>query len=71
MSYRIVVEFPDKQTADRWCGQMSDGIGENFSDFINARMRPGTDGTKNWHWERVTDRGRPVYFVTWIGDEYP
>lgn len=73
MSYDIIVRFPDKKTADKWCGQMSDGFGENACDFSFHRQKPGTDGTKNEHFERVTDsapKGTPVYFMNGLHDEY-
>lgn len=62
--YRIVVEFPNKELADKFCGQMSDGFGEGFCDFSFHRQIPGTNGKENSHYERVKDEtGKDVYFV--------
>ncbi len=64
--YDIIVRFPTKKLADKFCGQMSDGFGEGLCDFSFHRQIPGTDGTKNSHYERVTDsapKGTEVYFV--------
>lgn len=62
--YQIVVEFPSKEIADQFCGQMSDGFGEGFCNFSFHRQIPGTDGKKNEHYERVKDEtGRSVFFV--------
>lgn len=33
MTYDIIVRFPNKELADEFCGQMSDGFGEGFCDF--------------------------------------
>jgi hypothetical protein len=66
MSYDIILRFPNKEAADEFCGQMSDGFGENYCDFSFHRQIEGTDGTKNEHYERVTSSapdGTEVYFV--------
>ena len=66
MSYDIIVRFPNKNIADEFCGQMSDGFGENFCDFRFSRQIEGTDGKKNEHYERITSAApntTPVYFV--------
>lgn len=68
MPYQIIVEFPDEKTANTFCGQMSDGFGEGFCDFSFHRQLPGTDGTKNEHYERVMQDGRKVFFVNKIFD---
>lgn len=72
MKYQIIVEFPSKEIADEFCGQMSDGFGENYCDFSFHKQREGTDGTKREHFEVVHDReGRRVYFVNKLfGGEY-
>lgn len=33
MAFQIVIEFPTKELADEFCGQMSDGFGEGLCDF--------------------------------------
>lgn len=64
MSYDIVVRFPDKKTADEFCGQMSDGAGEGICDFNIWEQLPNTDGSKEKHYRKVKDElGRPVCFV--------
>ncbi len=55
--------------ADEFCGQMSDGFGENACDFRHAQQIAGTDGKKQEHYEKITSsapEGTPVYFVTEI-----
>lgn len=69
MSYDIIVRFPNKKIADEFCGQMSDGIGENFCDFSFWRQKDGTDGSKPSDFERVTEGDRPVYFVNDLFEE--
>ena len=67
--YRIVIEFPTKKLADEWCGQMSDGFGENLCDFSFHRQKPNTTGTKESDFEQVKDeQGKDVYFVNEIFD---
>jgi hypothetical protein len=66
VSYQIIVRFPDKATADAWCGQMTDGAGEGFCEFTGHRQKPGTKGNKESDFERVTDsapKGTPVFFM--------
>jgi hypothetical protein len=65
MSYDIVVRFPNKEVADEFCGQMSDGFGEGLCDFSFHKQKEGTDGTENSHYEEVYDgeNGTRVYFV--------
>ena len=63
MAYDIIVRFPDKKTADEFCGQMSDGAGEGFCDFSFWRQKDGTTGKRKEDFEKVTDEGRRVYFV--------
>ena len=65
----IIVRFPDKETADDFCAQMSDGFGEGFCDFSFWQQKPGTDGKSNDDYERVTaEDGTEVYFVSEIFD---
>ena len=69
MSYDIIVRFPSKKLADDWCGQMSDGFGEGFCNFSFWEQIPGTDGTKDKHFRKVTSaapKGTPVYFMDWM-----
>lgn len=69
MPHDIIVRFPTKELADEFCGQMSDGFGEGLSDFSFHRRVPGTDGTKQEHYERVKSsapEGTEVYFVNSI-----
>lgn len=69
MSYQIILEFPNKKVADEFCGQMSDGFGENFCNFSFHRQKPDTDGTQAEHYEEVVDeQGRRTYFVAEIFD---
>ncbi len=66
MPYDIIVRFPDKKTADQFCGQMSDGFGEGFCDFNFWEQVPGTDGKKKEDFRKVTSsapEGTPVFFV--------
>lgn len=66
MSYDIIVRFPSKKVADKFCEQMSDGFGEGFCDFDFWTQLPGTDGTKDEHFVRATSsapKGTPVYNV--------
>lgn len=69
MAYDIIVRFPDKETADEWCGQMSDGFGEGYCDFSFWKQKEGTDGTKKEHFEKVqasAPEGTPVFFMNRI-----
>lgn len=67
MPYDIVVRFPNKELADAFCGQLSDGFGEGLCDFSFWRQKEGTDGTKQAHFEKVTTDSvapkTPVYFL--------
>ena len=63
MSYDIIVRFPNKEVADEFAGQMSDGFGEGFCDFSHHRQKPGTTGKKRGDYEEVTEDGKRVYFV--------
>lgn len=64
--YDIIVRFPTKKMADEFCGQMSDGFGEGLCDFSFWKQKEGTDGTKKEHFEKITEDGKPVYFVNSI-----
>ena len=70
--YDIVVRFPTKAMADKFCGQMSDGFGEGLCDFSFHRQKAGTDGTKNSDYERIVTQegeisaGTKVFFVNSI-----
>lgn len=69
--YDIIVRFPSKELADEFCGQMSDGFGENFCDFSFWQQKPETDGTKPSDFEKITSSapdGTPVFFVRKIFD---
>ena len=65
--YDIVIRFPSKALANKFCGQMSDGVGEGFCDFSFWHKKEGTDGTKKEHFEKVVTNAvapnTPVYFV--------
>jgi hypothetical protein len=69
MSYDIIVRFPNQKTADKFAGQMSDGIGENYCDFSHWRQKEGTDGKKQEDFEKVFEGGKRVYFVSEIFEE--
>ena len=69
MSYDITVRFPSKALADEFCGQMSDGFGENFCDFSFWLKKPGATGRQREDFEKVHDGDKEVYFVNWISDE--
>lgn len=64
MSYDIIVRFPDKKTAEMFVGQISDGFGENVCDFSHWRQKEGTDGKEPADFEKVTEGGKRVYFVS-------
>lgn len=69
MSYDIVVRFPNKRIADEFCGQMSDGFGEDFVDFKHKKQKEGTTGKNPNDYEEVfTLVGTRVYFVDEIFD---
>jgi hypothetical protein len=64
--YDIIVRFPNKEMADKFCGQMSDGFGEGFCDFSFWQQKPGTDGKKREDFEKIKSsapEGTDVYFV--------
>lgn len=67
--YRILIEFPDKATADRFIGWLMDGFGENELDFTEWLQLPGTDGTEPEHWERATSGGMPLCFCKSVGPD--
>jgi len=72
MAYDIIVRFPSKKLADKFCSQMSDGFGEGFCDFSSWSKKPGTTGTEVSDFEKVTSSApsnTPVFFVNWI-DEF-
>ena len=69
MPHQIIIEFPTKKLADEFCGQMSDGFGENFCDFSFWRQKTNTDGTKNEHYEKVQDGNRRIYYVNSIFEQ--
>lgn len=62
-AYDIIIRFPNKEMADEFCAQMSDGFGEGFCDFSFWQQKSGTEGTKHEDFEEVTDGGRRVFFV--------
>jgi len=62
----IIIRFPDEETADTFCGQLSDGFGSNYCDFNFRRHKEGTDGSAPDHYELVTSsapEGTKVFFV--------
>ncbi len=70
MSHRIIVEFPDRETANKFCAELSDGFGESECEFSAWRQLPGTDGTKREHFERATGsapEGTTVCFCRSVG----
>lgn len=72
MSYDIIIRFPDKAVADEWCGQMSDGFGENYCDFTSWVKKIGTSGKKKNDFEKVTSsapEGTPVFFVNEVFED--
>lgn len=67
MPYQIIIEFPNKEVSDIFCGQMSDGFGENLCDFSHWKQTDGTDGTKKEHFKKMLDEtGRSIYYVNEI-----
>lgn len=68
MPYQIIIEFPDKEIADRFCGQMSDGFGEEFCDFSSWKQLDGTDGTKSEHYVKHIEDNRSVFYVNSLGE---
>lgn len=71
VEHQIIVRFPTKEMADYWCGQMSDGLGEDWCGFSFWRQIAGTDGLKAEHYEKITSSapdGTEVYFVKWVQD---
>ena len=63
MPFDIIVRFPSKEIADGFCGQMSDGFGENFCDFSFRKKKEGTDGKKISDYEEIYEGEKRVYFV--------
>jgi hypothetical protein len=69
--FQIVIEFPNKEMADEFCGQMSDGFGEGLVHFSHWKQLPNTDGKKPEHFIKVYDeKGRPVFFVDEIYEDF-
>lgn len=67
MPYDIIVRFPNQALADNFCGQMSDGFGEDFCDFSFSKQIKGTNGKKEH--QRITSsapEGTKVFFVNSI-----
>ena len=56
MAYQIIIEFPNKAVANEFCGQMSDGFGENFCDFDFYKLEKGT-------YKEVHKDKKRVFFV--------
>ena len=66
MSYDIIVRFPNKEIADEFCGQMSDGFGESLCNFSFWRLKPGASGKSRDDFEFVKSsapEGTSVFFV--------
>ena len=67
MSYQIIVQFKNKESAEEFCGQMSDGFGENYCNFSHHRQLEGTEGNKPEHYVKdVGDCGRKIFYVKHI-----
>lgn len=67
--YQIIVRFPNKKIADKWIGQMTDGIGEGLCDFNPWIQKPGTSGKKDSDFKQMTGsapEGTPVFEVNEI-----
>lgn len=72
MSYQIIVEFPDKRTAEKFMVGLMDGGGENLCDFTWWRQLPGTDGSEEEHFERAVGsapEGTPLCFCSKVWDQ--
>ena len=67
--YDIIVRFPNKDVAEDWCAQMSDGAGEGICDFRYHRQKDGTSGENREDYELVVEDGKNVYFVYGVFDE--
>ena len=64
MAFQIVVEFPNEETANHFCGQLSDGFGEKYCDFSFHRQKENTSGKNAEDWEEIYDtEGRRIYYV--------
>ena len=57
--FEIIVRFPNKELAEKFCGQMSDGFGEDFCNFL-----PACKEDEGYKQEFVDEK--PVYSVDWI-----
>lgn len=73
MAYDIIVRFPNKELADEFCGQMSDGFGEGFCDFSPFSWDPDVEIHGQPIPQRLVEpsiptRPRPVFFVNEIFD---
>lgn len=69
MSHDIIVRFPSKEMAEEFCGQMSDGFGEDCCNFSHWRLKEGAAGNKHEDFEHVYDsapEGTQVFFVNSI-----
>ena len=66
MSYDIIIRFPNKELAEEFTGQMSDGFGEGFCDFSVWQQKPGTSGKRNSDFVKVKEGDTPVCFVNSI-----
>lgn len=70
--YDIIVRFPNKEMADIFCSQMSDGFGEGFCNFSYWQQKAGTSGKDREDYEKITSsapEGTPVFFVNSIDCE--
>jgi len=62
--YQIIIEFPNKKIADEWCGQMSDGFGEDYCDFSHWYQLPNTDDkSKNHYIKKYDEHGRQIFYI--------
>lgn len=67
--YDIVVRFPNKEMADEFCGQMSDGFGEGLCDFSCWQKIHGIPPKKDDYVKVTTSTiqpNTPVYFINSI-----
>jgi hypothetical protein len=69
MSYDIIIRFPNKELAEEFTGQMSDGFGEGFCDFSVWQKIPGSSGKRNKDFIKITELDVPVCFVNEIFEQ--
>jgi hypothetical protein len=64
MKNEIIIKFPNKEIKNKFLGQMSDGVGENFSDFSLFHEENGK------YLKKYDSEGRLICIVNEIFDEY-